>query len=373
MPSKVITYKADNEINTIRYLKVIDKNLIKDIEQLKSDKKILFIYDKQISNKFINEIKITLKLTGNIVYFKEIEGKKNNKNLKIFLNLFNLLIEKEFTKNSIIISCGGGVVGDMCGLLSSLYLRGTIYFHIPTTMTAIVDSCIGGKTGINYKGLINSMGNYFHPKRVYILENLITEIPDREYFAGFAEILKCGLIGNKKIINYLIKDKNLYTRKSNKNLSNLILETLQTKIKFFKNDIREKNLRLSLNFGHTFAHSIEMITEKIIKKDYLRHGEAVGLGMLCEIMLSNNGKKNELYNLCQKILKKYNLPIKLNIYQKKRIRVHQGIYKGVFLDKKNKNNNPRYISLKKINKPKIKEILDYGLLNDTIFNIIENN
>tara|TARA_B110000977_G_scaffold27605_1_gene34947 strand:+ start:4634 stop:5755 length:1122 start_codon:yes stop_codon:yes gene_type:complete len=373
MSSKVITYKADNEINTIRYLKVIDKNLIKDIEQLKSDKKILFIYDKQISNKFINEIKITLKLTGNIVYFKEIEGKKNNKNLKNFLNLFNLLIEKEFTKNSIIISCGGGVVGDMCGLLSSLYLRGTIYFHIPTTMTAIVDSCIGGKTGINYKGLINSMGNYFHPKRVYILENLITEIPDREYFAGFAEILKCGLIGNKKIINYLIKDKNLYTRKSNKNLSNLILETLQTKIKFFKNDIREKNLRLSLNFGHTFAHSIEMITEKIIKKDYLRHGEAVGLGMLCEIMLSNNGKKNELYNLCQKILKKYNLPIKLNIYQKKRIRVHQGIYKGVFLDKKNKNNNPRYISLKKINKPKIKEILDYGLLNDTIFNIIENN
>ena len=132
-------------------------------------------------------------------------------------------------------------------------------------------------------------------------------------------------------------------------------------------------MRLSLNFGHTFAHSIEMITEKIIKKDYLRHGEAVGLGMLCEIMLSNNGKKNKLYNLCQKILKKYNLPIKLNIYQKKRIRIHQGIYKGVFLDKKNKNNNPRYISLKKINKPKIKEILDYGLLNDTIFNIIENN
>ena len=316
MSSKVITYKADNEINTIRYLKVIDKNLIKDIEQLKSDKKILFIYDKQISNKFINEIKITLKLTGNIVYFKEIEGKKNNKNLKNFLNLFNLLIEKEFTKNSIIISCGGGVVGDMCGLLSSLYLRGTIYFHIPTTMTAIVDSCIGGKTGINYKGLINSMGNYFHRKRVYILENLITEIPDREYFAGFAEILKCGLIGNKKIINYLIKDKNLYTRKSNKNLSNLILETLQTKIKFFKNDIREKNLRLSLNFGHTFAHSIEMITEKIIKKDYLRHGEAVGLGMLCEIMLSNNGKKNELYNLCHSINETFTPIISLSMQKK---------------------------------------------------------
>ena len=207
----------------------------------------------------------------------------------------------------------------------------------------------------------------------------------------YHNMLRITLSKNEKpYVNYIkeliyelfgITSKEYFSQRSNtitvyvynKNLSNLILETLQKKIKFFKNDIREKNLRLSLNFGHTFAHSIEMITEKIIKKDYLRHGEAVGLGMLCEIMLSNNGKKNELYNLCQKILKKYNLPIKLNIYQKKRIRIHQGIYKGVFLDKKNKNNNPRYISLKKINKPQIKEILDYGLLNDTIFNIIENN
>ena len=368
MSSNVITYLADGEKNTVKYLKEIDKNLINDIEQLNSDKKILFIYDENISKKFINKIKINLKLTGNIVHFKGIKGKKTN--LKNFLNLFNLLIDKEFTKNSIIVSCGGGVVGDLCGLLSSLYLRGTIYFHIPTTMTAIVDSCIGGKTGINYKGLINSMGNYFHPKRVYILENLIKDIPDREYFAGFAEILKCGLIGNKKIINYLKQDKHLFKRSSTKNLSKLIMETLNTKIKFFKHDIREKNTRLCLNFGHTFAHAMEMITEKKIKKDYLRHGEAVGLGMLCEMMMSDNGKKNELYYTSEKILKKFGLPTKLKILQKDRSKIHEGIYKGVFLDKKNKNNNPRYIYLKKTAQPKIKEILDYGLLNDTIFKII---
>ncbi len=371
MSSNTISYLADGEKNTVRYLKEINKDLIKDIEKLNSDKKILFIYDEKISKKFINKIKINLKLTGNIVYFKEIQGKKTNKNLKNLLNLFNLLIKNQFTKNSIIISCGGGVVGDLCGLLSSLYLRGTIYFHIPTTMTAIVDSCIGGKTGINYKGLINSMGNYFHPKRVYIIENIIKDIPDREYFAGFAEILKCGLIGNKRILSYLNKDKHLFKRTSTKNLSKIILETLKTKIIFFKNDVREKNSRLNLNFGHTFAHAIEMITEKLIKKDYLRHGEAVGLGMLCELMMSNNGKKNDLYYMSEKILNKFGLPSKLRISQKNRSKIHEGIYKGVFLDKKNKNNNPRYISLKKVNNPKIKEILDYGLLNDIIFKITE--
>ena len=82
----------------------------------------------------------------------------------------------------------------MCGLLSSLYLRGMYYFHIPSTMTSIVDSCIGGKTSVNYKGIINCIGNYYHPKRVYISEEIIKDIPDREYIAGFAEILKCGLI-----------------------------------------------------------------------------------------------------------------------------------------------------------------------------------
>ena len=371
MQTNIISYVIDNEINKVIYTKNINKHLIKDINILKSDQRILFIYDKNISKKYTDEIKSTLKLTGNIFFSKEIEGKKNNKNLGNLLKLFDQLIKNKFTKNSIIISCGGGVVGDMCGLLSSLYLRGTIYFHIPTTMTAIVDSCIGGKTGINYKGIINSMGNYYHPKRVYISEEIIKDIPDREYFSGFAEIIKCGLIGNKKIIKYLIEDKVLNKRINTKNLSKIILETLKTKIFFFKNDIKEKNTRLSLNFGHTFAHAMEMITDKILKKDYLRHGEAVGLGMLCEIMMSGNNKA--LFQLTEKLLKKYHLPIKLDIPSNIKKKIHAGIYNGVFLDKKTKYKYPRYISLKKIGLPKIKEINDFGILNDTIYKITKNN
>jgi 3-dehydroquinate synthase len=372
MSTNTIIYNVENEVNKVIYTKSINKHLIKDINLLKSDQRIFFIYDKNISKKFIDKLKIQLKLTGNIFFFKEMEGKKNNKNLSNLLKLFDLLIKNKFTKNSIIISCGGGVVGDMCGLLSSLYLRGTIYFHIPTTMTAIVDSCIGGKTGINYRGIINSMGNYYHPKRVYISEEIIKDIPDREYFSGFAEIIKCGLIGNKKIIRYLMEDNFLNKRINTKNLSKIILETLKTKISFFKDDIKERNTRLSLNFGHTFAHAMEMTTDKLLKKDYLRHGEAVGLGMLCEIMMSTSKKNKNLFNLTEKLLAKYNLPIELRIPSNIKKKIHNGIYMGVFLDKKTKYKNPRFISLEKIGSPKIKEISDYGKLNDTIYKITKN-
>ena len=370
MLTSEISYKIENEINKVRYLKKIDHKFIKDIFSLKSDQKILFVYDKNVAKSLIDDFKLKLKLTGNQIIFKELEGKKKNKSIKNLLNLFDLLIKNNFTKNSIVISCGGGVIGDMCGLLSSLYLRGAIYLHIPTTMTAIVDSCIGGKTGINYKDLINSMGSYYHPKRVYILQNLIQQIPDREYYSGFAEIIKCGLIGNNKIIKFLKKDGTLNKRSSNKNLPFIVLETLKTKINFFKNDIKEKNVRLFLNFGHTFAHAIEMATENIIKKDFFRHGEAVGIGMLCEILLSNQGKKNELFFLTKNLLKKFNLPTEIKIEKKYIKKIHSEIYSGVFLDKKKISKYPRYISLKNFYKPQIKELNNYGLLNDVIYNII---
>ena len=92
-------------------------------------------------------------------------------------------------------------------LASSLYLRGLIYFHIPTTMTAIVDSCLGGKTGINYKNIINSIGNYYHPQNVFISKNVIELIPHREFTSGIPEIIKCGLIDNKKILSLLRSNK----------------------------------------------------------------------------------------------------------------------------------------------------------------------
>ena len=206
----MINYTINNTEHKVTFCRSnIYKSISSSIELVKSDKNILLIYDDKIEKNILKNIFHELKLSGCKIYSLKVKGDKFNKNEKYLFKILDFLIQNKFTKKSVIISCGGGVVGDVAALASSLYLRGTIYFSIPSTMTAIVDSAIGGKTGINYKGIINSIGTYYHPKNVFILEDIISSIPNREYISGFSEIIKCGLIDNKKILHYLEKIKNL--------------------------------------------------------------------------------------------------------------------------------------------------------------------
>ena len=364
-------------INNFEYKISIEKNLsqklIKNIEKINSDKKILLVYDKNIENKFIKNFYELLKLSGCTIYLLKLEGNKSNKNEKILFKIIDYLIDKKFTKKSILISLGGGVIGDICGLASSLYLRGLIFYQIPSTMTVMVDSCLGGKTGINYKSIINSVGNYYHPNHVYIFNDLIQKLPQKEFFSGIAEILKCGLIKKNKILNILINSKNEIISRDFNIVERLIYESLKTKIFYFKNDVNEKSTRLYLNFGHTFAHAFEMSTAELIQRDFLRHGEAVGIGILCELYYSNI--KNQNIYLVEDILKNFNLPTRvlqgykhsLNLVQK----IQSKTFNYIFLDKKRINNFPRYISLKKKYKPKIEEMSDNNLIDQAIFKFLK--
>ena len=374
-----INYKINNKIHKIVFcpdeggLKIRKKKksymtISKDLKNIYTDKNVLLIVDKNINKRIINYIVHDLKISFETLQVMFINGSKKNKNVKLLFKIIDFLFKKKFTKKSVIISCGGGVIGDVCGLASSLYLRGLIHYHIPTTMTAIIDSCIGGKNGINYKGIINSIGNYYHTDRVYISKNIINLIPEREYLAGIPEILKCGLILNKKILS-MLEQKNLILKRDFKFISKLIKFSLKTKIKFFLNDITELSERLKLNFGHTFAHAIEMS----LKSNYteaIRHGEAVGIGLLSEIFYANGKNKN--FYFTEKILRSYNLPIKLNGHIKNidKKKLEKNIYKYIFLDKKKIGKNPRFIKLKKIGSSTISEMKDYNRINETIRKVI---
>jgi len=361
-----LNYRLDHSKNNVYITKNIDKILISDLNKLNSDKKILFIYDKNIQENIIKKIITSFKTYGCKLFLLPLEGNKINKNEKSLFKIIDFLIKERFTKHSIILSCSGGVIGDMSALASSLYLRGLIYLHIPTTITSIVDSCIGGKTAINYKGIINSIGSYYHAKSVYISQEIIEKMPQKEFISGIPEIIKCSLIKNRRLVNFLIKNKSKILQRDFKTISKLCYETLKIKILLFKNDVYEKNTRLFLNFGHTFAHAIEMATDKLIKKDFYRHGEAVGLGILCELYYASQKKTND-YLFVSRILSEFNLPNKIVLKNTHiRQKLHDEIYKGVFLDKKKIKKNPRYISLKQAGKPRISEIEDYNLLNETI-------
>jgi 3-dehydroquinate synthase len=358
-----ITYKVNNENYNIFYKKNIDNEINKEIEKVSSDKKIILIYDQSISNKIVDSLILRLKESGCSISSYKFQGNKKNKSEKTLLSLIDLMIEKKLTKKSILISFGGGVLGDVTALAASLYLRGLIYFHIPSTMTAIIDSCIGGKTAINYKNIINSIGNYYHSKNVFIYHNVIEELPVREFLSGISEIIKCGIIKKNKILNILKKNKDKILKRDFIVLQKLCLETLNTKIFFFKNDIYEKNIRLFLNFGHTFAHALEMATQKIENKEVYRHGEAVGIGMLCELYLANR-KKNKNYFLVKNLLNEFNLPTKIK--SNKKSKLIDEMYKNVFLDKKKVNKLPRYIKIIRLFKPKISEIENTSIIPEAI-------
>jgi 3-dehydroquinate synthetase len=363
-----ISYNVNNEKHDVFYLKKNLDQITTDIEKLKSDKKILFLYDKNVSNKTIEEVHTQLKFSGCKVFKIEFLGSKKNKSLKAILKIIDFMILEGFTKKSIILSMGGGVLGDLSALAASLYMRGVIYLHIPTTMTSMVDSCIGGKTAINYQNIINSIGTYYHANKVYILDDFVKDLPDREFFSGIPEILKCGLIKDKTILG-ILKQKHIKIKnRDSDDVKSLCFKSLNTKIHFFKDDIFEKKERLMLNFGHTFAHSIEMALEKNnkSKEDILRHGEAVGLGIICEIKYASEMNNNDILDKTIELLNLYNLPTNLKFLNLDKQKMQNDIFKYLFLDKKRISKFPRYIKLTKLCNPKIDELNDYSKINHII-------
>ena len=365
-----ITFCPDNQGLAIKKKTKSYMLLSKDLKKNYSGQKILIVFDKKINKKIVKYMVHDLKISFPHIYTIILNGSKVNKNEKTFFKLIDLLLKKDFTKKSILISCGGGVIGDICGLVSALYLRGLPHFHVPTTMTAIIDSCIGGKTAINYKRVINSIGTYYHSENVYISKNIVKLIPEREYLSGIPEIIKCGLI-DKNITLKMLENKDKFLRRDYEFVFKIIKNTLKTKIKFFKDDVYENNERLKLNFGHTFAHAIEMALEDGKSSDVIRHGEAVGLGILCEIYYAN--RKNNIYRLVEKILKSYNLPINLkNFVRKKKFRlIFNKIYKNIFLDKKKLKKFPRYICLNKIGDSKVIEMRNFSLIRETLSKVLQ--
>ena len=353
-----IIFCPDNQGLKIKKQKNSYMMLSKDLKKKYSDQKMIIVFDKKINKKIVRYMVHDLKISFPKITVLMTNGSKANKNSKFFFKLVDILLKKNFSKRSVLISCGGGVIGDVCGLVSALYLRGLVHFHIPTTMTAIIDSCVGGKTAINYRGVINSIGTYYHPENIYISKNILELIPEREYISGIPEILKCALIDNNSTLK-MLKNVEKIRNKDLKFVFKIIKTTLRTKIKFFKNDIYEKGQRLKLNFGHTFAHAIEMALDKKNKPDKIRHGEAVGIGILCEIFYAN-GKNKEFY-LTKKILESYNLPTNISKFiNKKEIKnLKNKIYSNKFLDKKRINKNPRYINLEGLGKTKMSEMKNF--------------
>lgn len=185
-------------------------------------------------------------------------------------------------RDAIIVGFGGGVVGDVAGLLASLYMRGVHVVQIPTTVLAQVDASIGGKTGVNLRAGKNLVGTFHQPLAVLIDPEVLSTLPDREFRAGLYESLKCGVIGNPELFHQLAKASLKGLRKDPASLEWVIAESVKLKASVVAADERESGLRRVLNFGHTVGHALEA------ESGYRRflHGEAVAWGMIAAAQIA---------------------------------------------------------------------------------------
>ena len=219
-------------------------------------KKIALIIDSNIPNQFKNKIKSKLKNYDLLVL--PFPASEKNKSLKKVNFYLNKILSENFNRSDLIIGLGGGITGDVAGFVASIFKRGINFINIPTTLLAQVDSAIGGKTGINSAQGKNLIGSFYQPKLVISDTSFLNSLKKKEMICGYAEILKHSIIKDKKFFNWLKKNtKNIFLKKS-RELNYAIKKSCQIKMYFVNKDVNEKNLRMILNFGHTFAHAIEV-------------------------------------------------------------------------------------------------------------------
>ncbi|MDH3651031.1 MAG: 3-dehydroquinate synthase [Saprospiraceae bacterium] len=202
------------------------------------------------------------------------------KNLDSCQYIWQKMFEYRVDRHSLVINLGGGVIGDMGGFCASTYMRGIRFIQIPTTLLSQVDASIGGKLGIDFFGLKNSVGVFNNPEAVFIAPSFLATLPDRELRSGYAEIVK----------HALIKDASMWKQlpsaipPANSNMENLITASIRIKKEIVELDPLEKGDRKLLNFGHTIGHAIESVMME--DADPWLHGEAIAAGMICESHLS---------------------------------------------------------------------------------------
>ena len=230
----------------------------------------------------------------------EIKSGEVHKNITTCEQIWKELIDYQVSRDTLMINLGGGVIGDMGGFCASTFKRGIDFIQIPTTLLSQVDSSIGGKLGIDFGSIKNSIGLFKNPKAVFIVPDFLDTLPEREIRSGFAEMIKHGFIADQQIWKDLKKIDSF----ENVDWLPQIVPSLMVKKQIVETDPFEKNVRKKLNFGHTIGHAIESLALETEKP--LLHGEAIAAGMICEAWLSmKSGKlsKEALNEIADYILK----------------------------------------------------------------------
>ena len=204
------------------------------------------------------------------------------KSLNTVSRIYSAMLKARMDRRSAILALGGGVIGDMAGFAAATYMRGIDFYQAPTTLLAMVDSSVGGKTGVDLPEGKNLVGAFYQPRAVFADIDTLRTLPARELRAGLAEVVKHGIIWNREFFDFLVREaENLLRRKADV-LQAAVTRSVEIKRDVVQQDEREAGIRAILNYGHTVAHALEVLCGY----GRYRHGEAISIGMVTEAILA---------------------------------------------------------------------------------------
>lgn len=303
-----------------------------------------------ISDKYFNHNTISYPELSELFEKYEtlyLSGGVESKTIEVFQRVTNWLLNKNLSRDGLIIAVGGGVIGDLSAFVASTYMRGTGLVLVPTTTTSMIDSSIGGKTGINFQNQVNAIGSYYHPAAVFMDLRFLCTLQERDYSAGLCEAIKMSITSDKIQAKRLVDDSSELMKRE-KNLSrlhDLVVWSVKIKLYHVGDDPNERSIRLILNYGHTFGQAFE--TYYGLHQDKLRHGEAVSLGLICAAKVTNLVHKTddskELLLFTKNILESFNLPLHLSPSQHQPIPTVSELVANLVNDKKRTTKGNRFI------------------------------
>lgn len=295
---------------------------------------VFILTDENVASFWLPEVAYWLRCDPAVDII--IKAGEEHKNLQIVQRIWKTLLKHHADRNALLINLGGGVITDLGGFAASTYKRGINFINIPTTLLAMVDAAIGGKTGIDFGGGKNQIGTFAEAEEVIIDPVFLSTLPRRELLSGMAEMLKYGFIADANLLNTNME-----------NYQDYIFRCGEIKREIVAQDPTEKGLRKILNFGHTLGHAIE---SHCLTTDHpLLHGEAVALGVAGALWLSV-----EQCGLDKKVLKEYEkqLPVLLSEAEMNLNKSDvEPILSYLALDKKNKGEKPQFVLLEAVGKP----------------------
>ena len=329
---------------------------VEELEKINiAERKICIVTDSHVKGLYAQTVMELLdgKCKKNVLY--AFEAGEENKTLNTVKDVYKFLIEEKFDRKDLLIALVGGVVGDVTGYIAATYLRGVDFIQIPTTLLAQCDSSIGGKTGVDFDGYKNIVGAFYMPKLVYMNISTLKTLDDRQFFSGFAEVMKHGLIKDGIFYEWLLENMYEICDRDVDVLSEMIMKSCTIKKLVVEKDPTEKGDRALLNLGHTIGHAIEKA-----KNFTMTHGECVALGIVAAAFISwkHQWLSMEEYYEIRDMFVPFNLPISIeDIDPEEILRLTKS-------DKKAEGDIIKFVLLKKVGKAVIdKTVSDEDILN----------